>query len=217
MSAIRLGDLAPNFQGETTTDGNIDFHTWIGSHWVLFCSHPADYTPVCTTEIGELQKLKPELDRRNVKAIVLSVDSLADHAGWAKDVEETQGVSMVYPLLADPDRKIAAAYGMLNNTETTAAGLPMTVRSVFVIDPSKKIRLVMTYPASCGRNFNEILRCIDSLQLTDKYAVATPVNWTDGGDCVIVPTVSSEAAKDKFPKGFTEVKKYLRITPQPNK
>jgi alkyl hydroperoxide reductase subunit AhpC len=209
--AIRIGDLAPNFQQEST-EGNIDLHSWMGKNWVVLFSHPKDYTPVCTTELGEVSRLKPEFDKRNVKAIGLSVDPLKDHQGWAKDIEETQGQKLNFPLLADSDRKVANLYDMIHpNANDT-----FTVRSVFIIDPNKKVRLIITYPASTGRNFTEILRVIDSLQLTDGYKVATPVNWKNGDDVIIVPSLQDEAElKRLFPKGYKKVKPYLRITPQP--
>ena len=211
--ALRIGDLAPDFQAETT-DGKLDFHSWAGSSWVVFFSHPKDYTPVCTTELGTVAKLKPEFDKRNVKVIGLSVDPLNDHKGWVKDIEETQGCKLNFPLIADADKKIANAYDMIHpNANDT-----FTVRSVFVIDPNHKVRLILTYPASTGRNFQEILRVIDSLQLTDKHKVATPADWKDGQDVIIVPSLQDEAEiKRLFPKGYKVVKPYLRITPQPNK
>ena len=210
--AIRINDLAPDFE-QNSTQGKIRFHEWLGSSWGVLFSHPKDFTPVCTTELGRLAKLKSEFDKRNVKVIGLSVDSVADHEKWAQDIEETQGCALNFPLLGDPDRKVANLYDMIHpNANDT-----MTVRSVFVIDPNKKVRLIITYPASTGRNFDEILRVIDSLQLTAKYSVATPVNWKDGDDCIIVPAVSNEDAKEKFPAGWNEIKPYLRVTPQPNK
>ncbi len=213
--ALRLGDTVPNFQ-QGSTHGDIDFFTWAGDSWVVLFSHPADFTPVCTTELGMVAKLKGEFDKRNVKAIALSVDSLASHQGWVGDIEETQGTALNYPILADSDKKVSELYDMIH--PNSATGSTLTVRSVFVIDPQKKLRLTITYPASTGRNFDELLRVIDSLQLTDNYSVATPVNWTDGGDCVIVPSLKDpEVLKEKFPKGYTEVKPYLRMTPQPNK
>jgi thioredoxin-dependent peroxiredoxin len=210
--ALRLGDEAPNFTAETTV-GTIDFHEWLGDSWGVLFSHPKDYTPVCTTELGMVAKLKPEFDRRNVKVIGLSVDSLDSHMGWEKDIEETQGNAVNFPMIADSDRKVSDLYDMIHpNANDT-----LTVRSVYVIGPDKKIKLMITYPASTGRNFDEILRVIDSLQLTSQYSVATPVNWRDGDDCIIVPAISNEEAKEKFPAGWNEVKPYLRITPQPNK
>jgi thioredoxin-dependent peroxiredoxin len=209
---LRLGDTAPNFT-QASTHGDIDFYKWAGDSWVILFSHPADYTPVCTTELGEVAKLKPEFDKRNVKAIALSVDDVESHNGWVNDIEETQGAALNYPILADPDKKVSDLYDMIHPN----ANAKLTVRSVFIIDNNKKLRLTLTYPPSTGRNFAEILRVIDSLQLTDNYSVATPANWTDGGDCVVVPSISTEDAKVKFPKGITEVKPYLRMTPQPNK
>jgi thioredoxin-dependent peroxiredoxin len=210
--AIRLGDEAPDFQADTT-EGPISFHEWLGDSWGVLFSHPKDYTPVCTTELGMVAQLKPDFDKRNVKVIGLSVDPLESHGGWAKDIEETQGHALNFPLIADPDRKVADLYDMIhpNASET------VTVRSVYVIGPDKKIKLMITYPASTGRNFDEILRVIDSLQLTSQYSVATPVNWKDGDDCIIVPAITDEQAKEKFPAGWNAVKPYLRITPQPNK
>jgi len=209
---LRLGDVVPDFTQEST-HGTIHFHEWIGDSWAVLFSHPKDFTPVCTTELGEVARLKPEFDKRNVKVIALSVDDTASHQGWIGDIEETQNVKMNFPILADPDRKVSDLYDMIHpNANDT-----LTVRSVFIIDPNKKLRLTLTYPASTGRNFDEILRVIDSLQLTDNYSVATPANWTDGGDCVVVPSIPTEEAKVKFPKGVTEVKPYLRLTPQPNK
>ncbi len=211
--ALRLGDLVPNFT-QASTHGEINFYDWAGDSWVILFSHPADFTPVCTTELGTVAKLKPEFDKRNVKAIALSVDDVESHNGWVGDIEETQGTALNYPILADPDRKVSTLYDMIhpNAAET------VTVRSVFVIDPNKKLRLSFTYPPSTGRNFDEILRVIDSLQLTDNYSVATPADWKDGDDCVIVPSLKDpEVLKQKFPKGYQEVKPYLRMTPQPNK
>ncbi|NJL90676.1 MAG: peroxiredoxin [Coleofasciculaceae cyanobacterium SM2_1_6] len=212
---LRLGDTVPNFQ-QGSTHGDIDFFTWAGDSWVVLFSHPADFTPVCTTELGMVAKLKDEFDKRNVKAIALSVDSVESHQGWIGDIEETQSTTLNYPILADSDKKVSELYDMIH--PNSATGNTLTVRSVFIIDPQKKLRLTITYPASTGRNFDELLRVIDSLQLTDNYSVATPVNWTDGGDCVIVPSLKDpEVLKEKFPKGYTEVKPYLRMTPQPNK
>jgi len=210
--AIRLGDTAPDFEAQST-EGTIKWHDYLGDSWGVLFSHPADYTPVCTTELGMVAKLKPEFDKRNVKVAGLSVDSLDDHKGWSKDIEETQGTALNYPLIADPDRKVANLYDMIHpNADST-----LTVRSVFVIGPDKKVKLTLTYPAATGRNFDEILRAIDSLQLTASHQVATPVNWKDGEDCIVVPSLSDDEAKKKFPKGFETVKPYLRITPQPNK
>jgi thioredoxin-dependent peroxiredoxin len=211
--ALRIGDLAPNFV-QVSTEGSIDFHKWAGNSWVVLFSHPKDFTPVCTTELGEVSRLKNEFEKRNVKVIGLSVDPLHDHAKWAKDIEETQSCKMNFPLLADPDRKVSQLYDMIHpNANDT-----LTVRSVFIIDPNKKIRLILTYPASTGRNFTEILRTIDSLQLTDQYKVATPVNWKHGDDVIIVPSLQDEGEiKRLFPKGYKAIKPYLRVTPQPNK
>jgi alkyl hydroperoxide reductase subunit AhpC len=209
---LRLGDEAPDFTAQTTS-GEVKFHEWLGSGWGVLFSHPKDFTPVCTTELGAVAKLKPEFDKRNVKVIGLSVDPLSDHQKWSGDIEETQGAALNFPLIADSDRKVSTLYDMIHpNADNT-----FTVRSVFVIGPDKKIKLTITYPASTGRNFDEILRVIDSLQLTAKHSVATPVNWKDGEDVIIVPSVSDEDAKKKFPKGFKAIKPYLRVTPQPNK
>jgi thioredoxin-dependent peroxiredoxin len=211
--ALRLGDTVPDFT-QASTEGDIHFYDWAGDSWVVLFSHPKDFTPVCTTELGMVAKLKPEFDKRNVKSIALSVDDVDSHKGWVGDIEETQGTALNYPILADPDRKVSDLYDMIHpNANNT-----LTVRSVFIIDPNKKLRLTLTYPASTGRNFAEILRVIDSLQLTDHHSVATPVNWEDGGDCVIVPSITDAAElEQKFPKGYTVVKPYLRMTPQPNK
>jgi alkyl hydroperoxide reductase subunit AhpC len=210
--AIRLGDTAPNFQADTT-EGPIDFYDWKGDDWAVLFSHPKDFTPVCTTELGYMASIKPEFDKRNVKILALSVDPLDSHDEWSKDIQETQGTAPNYPLIGDPDREVADLYEMIHpNANDT-----LTVRSVFVIDPNNKIRLTLTYPASTGRNFDEVLRVIDSLQLTDKYKVATPVNWTDGEDVIVVPAVTDDDADKLFPKGYKAVKPYLRVTPQPNK
>jgi alkyl hydroperoxide reductase subunit AhpC len=209
---IRLGDEAPNFTAETT-EGTVDLHAYLGDGWGMLFSHPKDFTPVCTTELGALAKRKGEFDKRNVKLIGVSVDPLDSHLSWAKDIEETQGTALNYPLIADPERKVADLYDMIHpNANDT-----LTVRSVFIIGPDKKVKLMITYPASTGRNVDELLRVIDSLQLTANYQVATPVNWNEGDDCIIVPAVSDEDAKGKFPKGWKTLKPYLRITPQPNK
>ncbi len=210
--AIRLGDTAPDFTADTT-EGSIQFHDWIGDGWAVLFSHPKDFTPVCTTELGEVAKLKSEFEKRNVKVVGLSVDKVGDHKKWSEDIKETQGVAVNFPLIDDASRKVSDLYDMIH----PEADDTMTVRSVFVIGPDKKVKLTITYPASTGRNFDEILRVIDSLQLTANYQVATPVNWKDGDDVIIVPAVSNEEAKKKFPKGFKEVKPYLRITPQPNR
>ncbi|MEN0652711.1 MULTISPECIES: peroxiredoxin [Hyphobacterium] len=209
---LLLGDIAPNFDAETT-DGKINFHDWIGDNWVVFFSHPADYTPVCTTELGYTSKLHGELAKRNAKAIALSIDSVEDHKGWIKDIEETQGCTVNFPIIADTDKKVADLYSMIHPN----ADAKVTVRSVYVIDPNKKIRATFTYPPSAGRNFNEILRLIDSLQLTDGYKVATPVNWESGDDVIVVPSLSDADADKLFPKGYKKIKPYLRVTPQPNK
>ena len=209
--AIRLGDTAPDFT-QQSTQGEIHFHDWLGDSWGVLFSHPKDFTPVCTTELGALSKLKPEFEKRNVKVIGLSVDGLSDHDKWSKDIEETQGVSLNFPLLADADRRVSDLYDMIHpNADDT-----LTVRSVFIIGPDKKVKLTLTYPASTGRSFDELLRVIDSLQLTAEYQVATPVNWNHGDDCIIIPSVSNEEADKKFPKGYVEIKPYLRTTPQPN-
>lgn len=210
--SIRLGDTAPDFSAETT-QGTVSFHEWLGDSWGVLFSHPKDYTPVCTTELGMAAKLKPEFDKRNVKVIGLSVDPLESHNGWEKDIEETQGQAVNFPMIADSDRTVSDLYDMIHPNASDT----FTVRSVFVIGPDKKVKLTLTYPASTGRNFDEILRVIDSLQLTANYSVATPVNWKDGDDCIIVPAVTNEDAKAKFPAGWREIKPYLRVTPQPNK
>ncbi len=210
--SIRLGDEAPDFRAETT-HGTVHFHEWLGNSWGVLFSHPKDFTPVCTTELGMAARLKPEFDKRNVKIIGLSVDPLDSHFGWEKDIEETQGMAVNFPMIADSDRKVADLYDMIHpNANDT-----FTVRSVFVVGPDKKVKLMITYPASTGRNFDELLRVIDSLQLTSNYSVATPVNWKDGEDCIIVPSLSDEDARAKFPAGWNAVKPYLRVTPQPNK
>jgi alkyl hydroperoxide reductase subunit AhpC len=209
---LLLGDTAPNFDVETT-DGPINFHDWIGDNWVVFFSHPADFTPVCTTELGFTAKLKDEFAKRNTKAIALSVDSAEDHKAWIGDIEETQGVKMNFPIIADTERKVSELYSMIHPN----ADPKVTVRSVYIIDPNKKIRATFTYPPSAGRNFNEVLRLIDSLQLTDGYKVATPVNWEDGQDVIVVPSISDEEADKLFPAGYNKIKPYLRVTKQPNK
>jgi thioredoxin-dependent peroxiredoxin len=210
--SVRLGDDAPNFTAETT-EGTVNLYDYLGDGWGLLFSHPKDFTPVCTTELGAFAKRKPEFDQRGVKIIGVSVDPLESHEGWVSDIEETQGAKLNFPLIADPDRKVADLYDMIHpNANDT-----LTVRSVFVIGPDKKVKLIITYPASTGRNIDEILRVIDSLQLTANYSVATPVNWKDGDDVIIVSAVSDEDAKEKFPKGWDAQKPYLRVTPQPNK
>lgn len=210
--ALRLGDTAPNFTAETT-HGTINFYEYLGDSWGILFSHPADYTPVCTTELGFTAKLKDEFDKRNVKVLALSVDPLDSHLGWVKDIEETQHVTMNFPIIADPDRKVAEMYDMIHPN----ASDKFTVRSLFIIGPDKKIKLIITYPASTGRNFHEILRVIDSLQLTANYSVATPANWEEGQDVVIAPAINDAEADVKFPKGYKKIKPYLRLTPQPNK
>ncbi len=208
--ALRLGDTAPDFTAETT-EGLVSFHAWLGDSWGVLFSHPKDFTPVCTTELGRVSKLKPEFDKRNVKVIGLSVDPLSSHEGWVKDIAETQGVTLNFPLIADADRKVSTLYDMIhpNASET------FTVRSVFVIGPDKKVKLTLTYPASTGRNFDELLRVIDSLQLTAKHQVATPADWQHGNDVIIVPAVNDAEAKTLFPQGFTTVKPYLRVVRLP--
>ncbi|RKQ42248.1 alkyl hydroperoxide reductase subunit AhpC [Roseivirga pacifica] len=210
--AIRLGDIAPDFTAETT-EGTINFHEWLGDGWGLLFSHPADYTPVCTTELGRTAQLKSEFEKRGVKAIAVSVDGLESHKGWINDINETQNTSVNFPIIADEDKKVANLYDMIHpNANDT-----LTVRSVFVIGPDKKVKLTLTYPASTGRNFLEILRVIDSLQLTANYSVATPADWKDGEDVVVSPAIATEDIPAKFPKGHKVVKPYLRTTPQPNK
>jgi len=208
---LRLGDEAPNFTA-MTTEGEINFHEWLGNKWGVLFSHPADFTPVCTTELGEVAKLKQEFDKRNVKVIAISVDPLAEHHKWIGDINETQNTVVNFPMIADPNQEVANLYDMIHPNASDKT----TVRSVFVISPDKKIKLTITYPASTGRNFDEILRVIDSLQLTSGYSVATPVNWQQGDDCIIVNSVSNEEADKKFPKGYTVIKPYLRTTPQPD-
>ena len=210
--SLNLGSTAPDFVQEST-EGKINFHEWLGDSWGILFSHPADFTPVCTTELGAASKLKSEFEKRNVKIIALSVDSLDSHKKWIEDINQTQNTTVNFPLIADADRKVATLYGMLH----PEASETVTVRSVFVIDPDKKIRLTLTYPAPTGRDFNEILRVIDSLQLTSYHQVATPANWKQGGDCVILPSITDpDELKQKFPKGWKEERPYLRITPQPD-
>ena len=210
--AVRLGDIAPDFTAQTT-EGEIHFHEWLGDSWGVLFSHPKDFTPVCTTELGAVARLKPEFDKRNTKVIGLSVDELGNHEKWNADIAETQGTAINFPLISDSDRKVSDLYDMIHpNANDT-----LTVRSVFIIGPDKKVKLTLTYPASTGRNFNEILRVIDSLQLTAGYKVATPVNWKDGDDVIIGAAVSNEDAEKLFPGGWTTVKPYLRTLPQPNK
>ncbi len=208
---LRLGDIAPDFKAESTA-GPISFYDWLGKSWGVLFSHPADYTPVCTTELGTVAKLKSEFDKRNVKVIALSIDPLSSHEGWVKDINETQHTTVNFPIIADSDYKIANLYDMVHPNASDR----FTVRSVFVIDPDKKVKLIIIYPASTGRNFNELLRVIDSLQLTAQYSVATPANWKTGEDVVIAPSVKTEDVPALFPKGFTLIKPYLRTTPQPN-
>ena len=211
--AIRLGDTAPDFSVETT-EGDIQFHKWLGDSWGVLFSHPKDFTPVCTTELGTVAKLKDEFDKRGVKVIALSVDPVDSHKRWVGDINTTQNTTVNFPLIADPDRKVADLYDMIH----PEADNTMTVRSVFIIDPKKKVRLTLTYPAATGRNFDEIIRVIDALQLTDSHSVATPANWRDGDECVILPSITDEnELKEKFPKGYKELTGYLRMTPQPNR
>lgn len=210
--SLRLGDVAPNFKA-TTTAGEIDFYDYLGNGWGILFSHPADYTPVCTTELGKTAKLQDEFAKRNTKVLAVSVDPLDKHTGWINDINETQGVSVGFPLIADEDRKVAELYDMIHPNASATA----TVRSLFIIAPDKTVKLMITYPASTGRNFVEVLRVLDSLQLTANYSVSTPADWKEGEDVIIAPAISDEAAKEKFPKGFKTVKPYLRYTPQPNK
>lgn len=207
---LQLGDVAPDFKADTT-EGPIHFHDWIDGSWAVLFSHPKDFTPVCTTELGAVAKLKPEFDRRDTKVLGLSVDPIEDHRAWVADIEETQGAALNFPLIADPDRNVSGLYGMIHpNANDT-----LTVRSVYVIGPDKKLKLTLTYPASTGRNFEEILRVIDSLQLTANHSVATPADWKSGEDVIIVPSLSDEQAREKFPNGWTTLKPYLRVVPQP--
>ena len=210
--SLRLGDKAPNFQAKTSA-GDIDFYEYLGDSWGVLFSHPGDYTPVCTTELGKTAALKDEFSKRNVKVLALSVDSVESHHGWIGDINETQGVEVNFPIIADEDRKISEAYDMIHPNASVNA----TVRSLFIIGPDKAVKLIITYPASTGRNFQEILRVIDSLQLTANYGVATPADWKDGEDVVVVPAIKTEDIPAKFPKGYKAIKPYLRITPQPNK
>ena len=210
---IRLGDTAPDFEQDSSI-GKLKFHEWAGNSWVVLFSHPADFTPVCTTELGLTAKLKPEFDKRNVKAIALSVDPAESHKAWIADIEETQNTVVGFPIIADADRSVSTLYDMIHPEQSATA----TVRSLFIIDPAKKVRLMITYPMSTGRNFDEVLRVLDALQLTDGYSVATPGNWKDGDDVIIPLTVQDpEVLKAKYPKGFTAERPYLRLTPQPNK
>jgi len=210
--SVQLGSTAPDFSADTT-EGPIKFHDWIGKSWAVLFSHPKDFTPVCTTELGYVAKIKPEFDKRGVKVIALSVDPVDSHKRWIGDIEETQKTKMNYPIIGDTDSKVSNLYGMIH----PEAAATITVRSVYIIDPQKKVRATIQYPPSTGRDFNEILRVIDSLQLTDNYKVSTPANWKDGDDVVISGTVSDEDAKTRFPKGFKAIRPYLRMTPQPNK
>jgi thioredoxin-dependent peroxiredoxin len=210
--ALRLGDTVPNFKAQTT-EGPIDFHQWIEGSWAVFFSHPKDFTPVCTTELGRVAQLKDEFGKRGAKIIGISVDNLESHKGWVKDINETQRTTVNFPLIADPERRIAVLYDMLDQNSSDN----LTARNLFIIGPDKKIKLMITYPASTGRNFNEILRALDSVQLTAKYSVATPADWKDGGDCIILPSVPDEEVAKKFPKGHNRIKPYLRTTPQPNR
>ena len=210
--AVRLGDEAPDFTADTT-EGTISFHEWIGDGWCVLFSHPKDFTPVCTTELGTVAKIKPEFEKRGCKVIALSVDPLDDHHAWIRDINETQNTTVNFPLIADPDRTVATLYDMIHPNALDN----MTVRSVFVIGPDRKVKLTLTYPAATGRNFDELLRVVDSLQLTAKHQVATPANWNNGDDCIIVPAVTDEEVPAKFPRGHTVVKPYLRTTPQPNR
>ena len=208
---LRLGDIAPDFSAETT-HGNINFHDWLCDSWGILFSHPKDYTPVCTTELGYMSKIKPEFDKRNVKILAISVDPIDSHKGWVGDINDTQNTTVNFPIIADPGRKVSNLYDMIHpNADDT-----LTVRSVFVIGADKKIKLTITYPASTGRNFDEVLRVVDSLQLTTDYEVATPVNWKHGEDCIVVPSIPTADIPKKFSKGFREIKHYLRYTPQPD-
>jgi thioredoxin-dependent peroxiredoxin len=218
---LKIGDTAPDFEADST-EGRIRFHDWVGDSWAVLFSHPKDFTPVCTTELGYMARIKPEFDRRNVKIIGLSVDTTSDHEGWAKDIEETQGEAPNYPIISDADFEVSKAYGMLPAEVSGDPGdrTPMdnqTVRNVFVVGPDKKVKLILTYPMTTGRNFQEILRALDSIQLTAKHQVATPADWKQGEDVIIIPAVSDEEAKSKFPKGWKALKPYLRLTPQPDK
>jgi alkyl hydroperoxide reductase subunit AhpC len=210
--SIRLGDIAPNFQAKTSA-GDVDFYEYLGNSWGVLFSHPADYTPVCTTELGKTALLKNEFEKRNVKVLALSVDPLDKHLGWINDINETQNTTVNFPIIADENRKVSDLYDMIHPNASETA----TVRSLFIIGADKKVKLIITYPASTGRNFNEVLRVIDSLQLTANYSVATPANWQEGEDVIVVPSIKTEDAIVKFPKGVKEIKPYLRYTPQPNK
>jgi len=210
--AVKLGDTAPNFKA-LTTEGEIEFHEWMGNGWTILFSHPKDFTPVCTTELGIVAKMKSDFDKRNCKVIALSVDSVEDHKSWIKDINETQGTTVNYPIIADTDRKVADLYDMIHPNALNT----LTVRSVFIIGPDKKVKLTLTYPAATGRNFDEILRVVDSLQLTADHMVATPANWQDGDTCIVVPSLTDDEARAKFPKGIEVIKPYLRTTAQPNR
>ncbi|MFC4165368.1 peroxiredoxin [Epilithonimonas zeae] len=210
--SIKLGDTAPDFDAESSL-GNLNFYEYLGDSWGILFSHPADYTPVCTTELGKTSQLKPEFDKRNTKVLALSVDGIENHKGWISDINETQNTEVEFPIIADQDKKVSELYDFIHPN----ASATLTVRSLLIIDPNKKVRLIITYPASTGRNFTEILRVLDSLQLVDGYGVATPVDWKDGDDVIIPPAVSQEDAEKKFPKGVKVVRPYLRFTPQPNK
>lgn len=210
--ALQLGDVAPDFTAETT-EGTIRFHEYLGGSWGVLFSHPKDFTPVCTTELGEAARLKSEFDKRGTKIVGVSVDPVSSHKEWEKDIEETQGQAVNYPIIGDPDRTVADLYGMIHPNELET----LTVRSVFFIGPDKKVKATITYPASTGRNFDEILRVLDSLQLTAGYSVSTPVNWNDGDEVIIAPAIPDDEAKERFPKGFRTLKPYLRLTPQPNR
>lgn len=209
--SLKLGDTAPNFQAESSL-GFIDFYNYLGNSWGVLFSHPADFTPVCTTELGFTSKLKPEFEKRDTKVIALSVDTIEDHKSWIKDINKTQATEVQFPIIADHDKRISELYDFIHPN----ASMTATVRSLLIIDPDKKVRLIITYPASTGRNFNEIIRVLDSLQLVDNYKIATPANWENGDDVIIPPSVSTEEAKNKYPKGVKEVTSYLRFTPQPN-
>jgi thioredoxin-dependent peroxiredoxin len=212
MASLKLGDTAPDFEQDSSL-GRIRFHDWIGDKWAVLFSHPADFTPVCTTELGLTAKLRDEFSKRNVKVIALSVDSADSHVKWIEDIDATQGTAVNFPIIADADRKVSELYDLIHPNASTTA----TVRSLFVIDPAKKVRLIITYPASTGRNFDEVLRVIDSLQLTDSHSVATPGNWKNGDDVIIVPSLQDpEILKERFPKGYSAIRPYLRVTPQPN-
>ena len=210
--AFRLGDVAPDFEADTT-EGRMKFHDWIGNNWAIMFSHPKDFTPVCTTELGEFARRKKEFDDRNTKIVGVSVDSVDSHRGWSDDIAETQGTGLNFPLVGDEDRTVAQLYGMIHPKALETA----TVRTVFVIGPDKKVKLTLTYPAAIGRNVDEIVRVLDALQLSSSHAVSTPVNWNDGDDVIISPALSDEDAAERFPKGFTTLKPYLRLTPQPNR